>query len=221
MDKTKADWKRIKTCPEPTLRRLPTYYHYLRGLQSAGRDVVSCTHIAQALKLDPTQIRKDLQVTGIVGKPKVGYEVNALIPAIELFLGWRNISDAFLAGVGSMGTALLKYDRFREYGLNIVAAFDRNSAKIGMMIQDKQVLSIDKLADLARRMHIHIGIITVPAESAQEVADFMIEGGINAIWNFAPTNLIVPDTVIIENVHLASSLSVLSNKLKNLDRIKV
>jgi len=208
----------VNGIPVNTLRRLPSYLQYLRKLAARGRDVVSCTHLGEHLHLDPTLVRKDLQATGIVGKPKVGYSVPALIAAIEHLLGWDNVTDAFLVGAGSLGTALLGYDGFREHGLNIVAAFDVDPAKIGTTIHGKQVLPLDQFADLAARLHIHIGIITVPAESAQEVADLMVLSGIKAIWNFAPTDVQVPAGVIVENVRLSASLAVLSTRLAALLR---
>jgi redox-sensing transcriptional repressor len=202
-----------KATPGPTLRRLATYHHFLKRLEGIRREVVSCTHIAQELRLDPTQVRKDIEATGIVGKAKVGYDVGCLVRSIEEFLGWNNTTDAFLVGAGAMGTALLGYEGFRGLGLNIVAAFDANAAKIGTEVHGKTVLPIEKLVDLAQRMHVLIGIITVPGEAAQQVADRMLEGGIKAIWNFAPVPVNVPEDIIIENVHLSSSLAVLSSKL--------
>lgn len=199
--------------PEPTLRRLPGYHRFLKRLQGQGRPAVSCTHIADDLDLDPTQVRKDLAVTGIVGRPKVGYEVPALIAAIEHFLGWDSTTEAFLVGAGSLGTALMGYEGFREHGLSIVAAFDVDEAKIGGEVHGKRVMPLFKLANLAHRMHVHLGIITTPAEGAQQVADLMVEGGIRAVWNFAPVPLKVPEGVIVENVQLSSSLAVLSSKL--------
>jgi redox-sensing transcriptional repressor len=204
---------RFVQVPEPTLRRLPTYHGILKQFERQGRPVVSCTRIAEALGLDPTQVRKDLAVTGIVGKPKVGYVVADLVTAIEEFFGWHNVTDAFLAGVGSLGTALLGYDGFKQYGLNIVAAFDTDPEKIGTKVRGKQVLALTKLPDLARRMHVHLGIIAVPPDAAQEVADQMVSGGISGIWNFAPVALQVPDDIIVENERLASGLAVLSRKL--------
>lgn len=202
-----------KCAPEPTLRRLPSYHRFLKHLQKEGRGLVSCTHIAHDLDLDPTQVRKDLAYTGIVGKPKVGYEVPVLIAALESFLGWDNTTEAFLAGAGSLGTALLGYRGFREHGLDIIAAFDLDPAKIGESIHGKRVMPMQKLGDLARRMHVHLGIITTPAEGAQDAADLMAAGGIKAIWNFAPVSLKLPPGVIVENVQLSSSLAVLSSKL--------
>ncbi|MDI9585266.1 MAG: redox-sensing transcriptional repressor Rex [Acidobacteriota bacterium] len=204
--------------PVPALRRLPSYLRLLRTLQGLGREVVSCTHIAEELGLQPTQVRKDLQATGIAGRPKVGYPVQALIDAIEDTLGWRNATEAFLVGAGNLGSALLGYRGFAESGLEIVAAFDVDPAKVGTEIHGKAVLHLDKFADLVRRMHVHIGIITTPGEQAQEVADLMVRSGIKAIWNFAPADITVPDPVILENVSLSASLAVLSNRLETVLR---
>jgi len=204
--------------PVPALRRLPSYLRLLKALQSQGREVVSCTHIAEELGLQPTQVRKDLQATGTVGRPKIGYPVEALMEAIEDTLGWRNTTEAFLVGAGNLGSALLGYEGFGENGLEIVAAFDVDPAKVGTQIHGKAVLHLDKLADLVRRMHVHIGIITTPGEHAQAVADLMMRSGIKAIWNFAPADITVPEPIILESVSLSASLAVLSNRLETVLR---
>ena len=202
-----------RIAPEPTLRRLPVYLRHLKEHLEGRREFVSCTDIGQALKLEPTQVRKDLEVTGIVGRPRRGYRVDDLIAAVEGFLGFNNVNEAFLVGAGSLGAALLGYRRFEEYGLHIVAAFDSDPQKAGTTIHDKPVLDLDRLSDLARRMHVLIGVVTVPSEAAQVVADAMVEGGIRAIWNFAPVRLKVPDSVIVHNEDLYGSLASLSQKL--------
>lgn len=198
--------------PVPTLRRLPAYHHYLIQLRQAGRPVVSCTHIAEDLKLYPTQVRKDLAATGIVGRPKVGYDVGELIAAIETFLGWNDTRSAFLVGVGGLGSALIGYPGFAQQGFDIVAGFDVDPKKVGSSLHGKRVLPIEKLPGLARRMHVHLGINAVPASAAQATADLMVEGGIKAIWNFAPVGLKVPDGVVVHNEDLASSLAVFLQK---------
>jgi redox-sensing transcriptional repressor len=136
-----------------------------------------------------------------------------VIPILEEFLGWHHVHDACLAGAGSMGSALLGYRKFEQCGLNIVAAFDTDPEKIGKRIKGKQVLPLKKLASLASRMHVGMGIITVPAAEAQAVADLMVAGGIRAIWNFAPIRLRVPKHVIVHNEDLYCSLAGLSQKL--------
>jgi redox-sensing transcriptional repressor len=199
--------------PQPSLNRLPQYHHYLNELKTKGISRVSCSAIGRDLNLVPVQVRKDLQYTGIVGKPKTGYDVVELVQAIESFLGWNNVNEAFLVGAGNLGTALLGHERFSNFGLRIVAAFDTDPEKIGQWVRGKMVLPLDKLADLAQRMSIHLGIITAPAEYAQAIAEEMVKGGIQAIWNFAPVRLKVPPQVIVLNEDLYSSLASLSWKL--------
>ena len=203
----------IRPVSLPTVRRLPAYLRFLYALQARGREVVSCTHIAEELGLVSIQVRKDLAAIGIVGKPKIGYQLPALITAIRDFLGQNNTSDAFLVGAGCLGGALLGYDGFREYGLNLVAGFDINPAKIGTQIHGHEIFALEKLPDLAERMHILIGILAVPAAAAQDAANLMVLSGLRAIWNYTPVKLEVPDIVIVEDVKLAASLAVLSCRL--------
>jgi len=209
----RTDGTQVRTVSEPSLKRLPLYHRFLKEWQAAGRETVSCTDIGFDLDLDPTQIRKDLESVGIVGRPRIGYVLVNVIEGLEQFLGWKNINDAFLVGAGSMGSALLGYHKFEQCGLKIVAAFDLDPSKIGSRIHGKPVLLLDKLPDLARRMHVLLGIITVPAPEAQAVADLMVTGGIRAIWNFAPIRLRVPEPVIVHNEDLYCSLASLSQKL--------
>ncbi|MDD3807089.1 MAG: redox-sensing transcriptional repressor Rex, partial [Candidatus Marinimicrobia bacterium] len=175
---------------------------------------VSCTFIAQEMHLDPTQVRKDLALTGIVGKPRVGYSVVELIEKIKAFLGWDIQWNAFLVGVGNLGTAILGYRQFRTFGLNIVAAFDKDPRRIGKKVFGVNVFSVEKVSLFAREQKIDIGIITVGEEAAQEVADLLVEGLIKGIWNFAPKALVVPPDVIVENAQLSVSLGVLTSKMK-------
>src|ERR1017187_1476584 len=200
-----------RTVSEPTLKRLPLYHRFLKELLQREQEAVSCTDIGAELNLDPTQVRKDLEAAGISGRPRIGYATAAVVDGIEGFLGWKKVSEAFLVGAGSMGSALLGYRKFEECGLKIVAAFDSDPAKIGRKIHGKHVLALGKLADLTQRMHVLIGIITVPAEEA--VAELLVEGGVRAIWNFAPVRLRVPEHIIVHNEDLYCSLASLSQKL--------
>jgi redox-sensing transcriptional repressor len=203
----------LKGIPEPTLRRLPLYHRLLRRMAEEGMEMVSCTDIGRELKQDPTQVRKDLASTGAIGRPKVGYEVGETLTSIEEFLGWNNVREAFLVGVGRLGQALLGFERFNHHGLDIVAAFDTAPDVVGSQIEGHEVLPIEKMAGLARRMHVQLGIITVPEEAAQYAADLMVAGGIRAIWNFAPVTLEVPGHVKVQNEDLFASLAVLSRSL--------
>ncbi len=205
--------KPLRIAPTPSVRRMPRYLRCLHALRSDRVEWVSCTFLAQRLNVDPTLVRKDLALTGITGKPKVGYYLPDLITAVEKFIGWDNPEDAFLVGVGHLGTALLGFEGFARHGLNIVAGFDNDPGKIGREVAGKPVLEAAKLPDLAQRMHIRIGIITVGARNAQTVADLMLAGGIRAIWNFAPTPLDLPPGIILENEDLSGTLAVISRRL--------
>jgi redox-sensing transcriptional repressor len=207
--------------PQPSLKRLPQYHHYLVDLEARGTTRISCSAIGRDLNFIPVQVRKDLQYTGIIGKPKTGYAVRELIQAIESFLGWNNVNEAFLVGVGHLGTALLGHERFSRFGMKIVAAFDTDPAKIGNWIHETAVLPLEKLGDLSRRMSIHLGIITAPAEMAQAIADEMVKAGMQAIWNFAPVTLKVPEHIIVHNEDLYSSLASLSWKLARRFRVPI
>ncbi|MCX8021913.1 MAG: redox-sensing transcriptional repressor Rex [Syntrophorhabdaceae bacterium] len=215
MREDKRDTQVIKPIPEPTLRRLPVYYQYLKKLHNEGKvDFISATQIGNDLNIIPIQVRKDLEIAEATGKPKLGYSVTNLIKCIEEFLGWNNVTDAFLVGAGNLGSALLGYNGFKEYGLNIIAGFDNDENKVGKEIGGKMVFPIDKLPEMTRRMGIKIGILTVPAPYAQEVANIMIKAGIRAIWNFTHVKLNVPPNVIVQHENLAASLVVLSKRLR-------
>ena len=200
--------------PEPTLRRIPMYFQYLKRKKSERLDAISSTTMAADLSLNPIQIRKDLELIGAVGKPRTGYDIEILLAHMEDFLGYNNVKDAFIVGAGHLGQALLGYEGFEDYGLNIVAAFDSDPAKAGQVVAGKTILPMDKFEDMTRRMRIRIGILTVPAYEAQAACDRMIASGIKAIWNFTPYHLVVPGDVIVQHENMATSLAVLANKLE-------
>lgn len=202
--------------PEPTLRRLPAYLNLIRRLSREEVTQISSTTIAKELKLDSTQVTKDIAFTGITGKTRVGFDIVDLIDAIEEFLGFRKTDQAFLVGTGKLGSALVGYSGFNIKGLKIIAAFDVDKDLVGTEIDGVQVLHYKKMKNLAERMHVSIGIITTPASKAQEVADAMVEAGISGIWNFTPSNIKVPDTVVVENSSIYPNLAVLFNKMKQI-----
>ena len=208
--------KKLATIPVPTIRRLPLYHHYLSDRKKKGYESVSCTDISEHMNLASIQVRKDLAYTGIKGRPKTGYVVNELIDALEKFLGWRNLDDAILVGCGNLGASLLGYEGFKKYGFNIVLGFDNDRNKIGKQIHNIDIYPIELLPKIIEKMHIKIGIITVNAENAQEVAELMISGGIKAIWNFAPAALNLPEDIILQQHDMAAALAVLSKKLEGL-----
>ncbi len=200
--------------PLPSLKRLPVYHRYLTGLKEEGAENVSASDIGGELHFLPIQVRKDIALTGIIGKPKLGWNVNELINHIENFLGWNNNKKALIAGVGSLGASILKYQGFRESGLDIVAGFDINEKLIDKEVNGIKILNMADMPKLIKRMKIKIGIITTPASAAQETAKIMEEAGISAIWNFAPATLHLKKTTIILYESMVSSLAVLSKKIE-------
>jgi len=202
-----------KKISKSVLKRLPGYLAYLKSLPENGATHISATALANALGMGEVQVRKDLAMVSDGGRPKIGYLREALIEDIEQFLGYDNVTDAVLIGAGKLGQALMAYKGFDEYGLNIMAAFDRNP-KMDKTEEGKPVYNINKLTQFCRTNRVLMGIITVPAEGAQEVADQLITCGIKAIWNFAPTHLDVPAGILVQNENMATSLAVLSVHLQ-------
>jgi redox-sensing transcriptional repressor len=205
---------RGRDIPEASLRRLPIYYRFLQQMVIGGVGRVSCADLARGLGLDPTQVRKDIEMTGIVGKPKFGYPLVDLVGWLENFLGWNRPKSAVLAGAGSLGCALLGYEPFRNHGMELAAAFDIDAGKIGQRIHGKEVQPLMFLPDFVRRNQVLLGLIATPPDAAQSVADLMVTGGIRGIWNFAPVHIQVPERVVLQNEDLYHSLASLSFKLE-------
>ncbi len=207
----------LKPTSTQTLKRLPLYIDYLKTLPKNSASNISATSIAAALNMGEVQVRKDLAMVSTSGKPKIGYITMDLIKELEIFLGYDDVDDAVIIGAGKLGKALLDYEGFSEYGINIIAAFDIDESVVGETEKGKSILPLFKIEDLCRRLNVRIGIIAVPSKNAQAVCDLMIKSGILAIWNFAPTHLIVPEGILVQNENLASSLALLSKQLtKNL-----
>ncbi len=203
-----------KSASDSTLKRLPLYLYFLKSIADENLKFISCTNISQEFGFDPTQVRKDIAETGIVGIAKIGYKADDLINKIESFLGWNKVNEAFLVGIGDLGKTLLGYRNFRtENGLDIVAGFDNDDSRVGSYICHKRIFHISKLPELAKRMDVKIGLIAVPEKKAQEVADIMVEAGIKGIWNFSMTPLKVPEDVIVENTRFSTGLAILTNRL--------
>ena len=202
-----------KAISKSVLKRLPGYLAYLKNMPENAPPNISATALANALGMGEVQVRKDLAMVSDGGRPKIGYLRESLIDDIEQFLGYDNTTDAVLIGAGKLGQALMGYKGFDEYGLNILAAFDAAPA-MDRTEEGKPIYGIDKLAQFCRVNKVLMGIITVPAESAQAVADQLIAGGIKAIWNFAPVHLDVPSNILVQNENMATSLAVLSVHLQ-------
>lgn len=212
MSKTDSANSKISLVPEPALRRMPCYLTYLKLASKDGMKYVSSTQIARDMGVDPTQVTKDLSHTCIVGKTRVGYEVEPLIVELENFLRFNTMDCAYLFGAGSLGTALLLDHGLEQFGFSIVAAFDVNPDKIGLNIGGTTIYHLDNFPKV-KKSDVKIGIITVPVEHAQEVADMMVANGIEAIWNFTSVRIKVPDGIIVQNTSLYAHLAVIFNRL--------
>lgn len=207
--------------PEPALRRLPWYLAYVKLLNKQGIQHISSTQIAEKINVSAMQIAKDLSYVDISGKTRVGYETESLVKVLEDFLGFKRQHRAILFGVGSLGAALLSDSGLEQYGLNIIAGFDINPELFEKTINNIPVYDANNFIDLNSTLKADIGILAVPAEVAQAVSDFMIDGGVRAIWNFTPFRIRVPETVVLQNTSMYAHLAVMFNRMKDVkDQIK-
>ena len=202
-----------KEISKSVLKRLPGYLSYLKGLPDGTATYISATALANALGMGEVQVRKDLAQVSDGGRPKIGYLREKLIEDISQFLGYDNTTDAILIGAGKLGQALLGYSGFEAYGLNILAAFDA-APQADKTDDGKPIYNISELESFCKSHKVLMGIITVPAQYAQQVCDRLIENGIKAVWNFAPAHLDVPANILVQNENMATSLAVLSMHLQ-------
>lgn len=198
--------------PQISLQRMPQYLNYLKGM-SANKRHVSSGHIAEALGLGEVLVRKDLAYTSAVGRPRVGYVTVELIAAIEDFLCCNGRKNAVIVGYGALGKALLGYNGFSHYGIEMVAAFDNDREKINLSDTDKPVYFVGELNEKVKEYNAVLAVVCVPAASAQEVTDLLVNSGIKAILNFAPINLKVPDGVEVRQIDMAANLAILSSSI--------
>ena len=199
-----------KNIPIIALQRMPIYLNYLRKLPKDGERYISSGGLAAALGLGEVLVRKDLAYTDCVGKPKVGYDVQELIAALEDFLCCYNNKTAVIVGVGGLGKALLSYNGFDAYAIKVIAGFDKDEKKIGNTIAGKPVYDVADLKEKIAELGAFLAIICVPEHSAQSVCDSLAKTGIKAVLNFAPVSLNAPDGVIVRNIDLAANLAVLA-----------
>lgn len=191
-----------KKFSDKVINRLTLYHCILTDYILNNVEFISSPQIANLLKIDDSQVRKDISLLNNVGKCRVGYIAKELKENIEKTLGFEKPKDAFIIGAGNLGSALAKYSNFSNYGLNVLALFDNDALKVGMKVNNKEVFHISKLPNLAERLSVEIAILTVPREYAQKTADYLIQSNIKYIWNFTPTVLSVPNDVQVWNENL-------------------
>ena len=199
------------------VRRLPRYRRYLNELRKEGVEKISSNELSDLIGYTASQIRQDLNTFGGFGQQGYGYSVEYLFQEINKILGLDREYKTVVVGVGNLGQAITNYTYYYKIGFNIVGLFDVNPKLIGMSINDVLVRDFSELADFVKEKDIDIGVICVNRENAQKVADVLIEAGVEGIWNFAPVDLTIPDTVAVENVHLSESLHTLSFQIRSLE----
>ena len=191
------------------IKRLPKYHRYLGDLMKNDVDRISSKELGEKIGFTASQIRQDLNCFGDFGQQGYGYNVKELHAQISSILGLDKEYKAVLIGAGNIGQAVANYTRFDDLGVRIAKIFDVNPKLVGMKIRDIEIREIDELENTLKEEHIDLGVICVPQNNAQNVADELIKGGVKAIWNFAPVDLVLPDEIRVENVHLSDSLMTL------------
>lgn len=200
--------------PVPTIKRFPSYLRLLLHYQQEGHQWISATALADDLSLTAVQVRKDVAATGVEGKPKIGFEIEPLIAAIRHTLGWDYETKAILVGAGNLGSAFARYDGFSHYGFRIVAIFDSDPQKKGLLLGSLQVQPASEIASYLAQTGIDLALLAVPANVAQQVADELLTMGIKAFWNFSPRKLKLPADILVQRTDLATSFAVLSAQYK-------
>ena len=199
------------------IRRLPRYYRYLGELLDEGVERISSGELSKRMRVTASQTRQDLNNFGGFGQQGYGYNVRFLREEISKILRLDQIHNMVLVGVGNLGQAITNYTYYYKIGFNIIGLFDANPEIIGKVINDVEVMDSADLEDYVKRENIDIGIICVNRENAQKVADALVSGGVKGIWNFAPIDLVIPENVALESVHLSDSLHALSFMIKRMN----
>ena len=202
--------------PSPAVQRLSLYLRQLEEMAAQGIQKTSSRQLAEALKRDSAQVRKDLAYFGQFGRPGVGYRVEPLIEALRRILGTDRTWRVVVIGAGDMGRALLRYKGFLSKGFELIAAFDISSSKVGIKVGLAQVYPLDELERIIAANSVKLAVVAVPTEAAQQVTDRLCAAGVMGILNFAPIMLDVPEGVTVAPVDLAAKMEQLSFRVTGL-----
>ncbi|MGL4849938.1 MAG: redox-sensing transcriptional repressor Rex [Clostridium sp.] len=197
------------------IKRLPKYHRYLNELLRNDVDRISSKELGEKIGFTASQIRQDLNCFGDFGQQGYGYNVRELASKISTILGLDKDHTGVIVGAGNIGQAIANYTRFGKMSFDLKGIFDANPKLNGIKIRDIGIEDIDELEGFLEGNKIDIGVVCVPRINAQKVSDILVAGGVKAIWNFAPVDLVVPNDVIVENVHLSESLLTLIYLLHN------
>lgn len=208
----RKDSKRLRRV---VLERLMRYYRWLSEPKRKPLRTVTSAQIAEALDIDPTQVRKDFGAIGLLGMGRVGFEVCEVCRGIRYVLGFDQTYEAVLIGAGHLGSALVAYEAFENYGLDIVAVFDNDPKKTGSTVAGRTVKSMRSLKPFIRKHDIRVAILTTPAAVSQQLTDRLVSAGVKAIWNFTPTRVTAPPDVLVRNEHISLGLSQIAYHFTN------
>lgn len=209
-----------KEISRAVIKRLPRYYRYLGELLDDGVERISSNELSDRMQVTASQIRQDLNNFGGFGQQGYGYNVKFLYHEIGKILGLDKTYNMIILGAGNLGQALANYVRFEKRGFRVIGMFDVNPQLIGKKIRGIEIRMLDELPEFLEQNDIQIATLTLPKAAAEEVAIKLVESGIKAIWNFAHTDLNLPDDVVAENVHLSESLMQLSYNITKYQREK-
>ena len=212
--------KKTTRLSDATINRIPLYLRALQELNEKDWYIISSNDLADLVGVQPAQLRKDLSYLGEFGTRGVGYDISHLKNQLSNRIGLTKKWSIAVIGAGRLGQALIRYQEFKKYDLDIRAVFDNDPSKIGKKIESKYILDISEIKNVVEEEGIQIGIITTPAESAQLAAKLLVEAGIKAILNFTPTSIEVPDKVQVRHVDLSVELQILIFKLMRENLIK-
>ncbi|MCP3742492.1 redox-sensing transcriptional repressor Rex [Rossellomorea sp. BNER] len=201
--------------PQATAKRLPLYYRFIQNLHSSGKQRVSSKELSEAVKVDSATIRRDFSYFGALGKKGYGYNVNYLLSFFRKTLDQDALTKVVLIGVGNLGTAFLHYNFIKNNNTKIEMAFDVVEEKIGTEIGEVPVYNMDELEEKLEGADIEVAILTVPAQSAQNITDRLVSSNVKGILNFTPARLSVPDHIRIHHIDLAVELQSLVYFLKH------
>jgi redox-sensing transcriptional repressor len=201
---------RPEQVPNPAVRRLSLYLRQLEAFKKKDRRTISSKQLGESLGLTDAQVRKDFAYFGQFGHPGIGYRVDDLITQVKRILGTDKIWNVLLVGAGNLGRALLAYRGFEQKGFRLAAVFDADASKVGKKHGPFDIQPLEELVDTIQKLNIRLGIIAVPADSAQTVADQLVAAGLRGLLNFAPISITVPPDVALNAVDLAVQLEQLS-----------
>lgn len=205
-----------KKISSAVIKRLPRYYRYLSELLEKGIDRISSQELSRKMNVTASQIRQDFNNFGGFGQQGYGYNVEVLRREIGKILGLDKKYNVIILGAGNLGHALANYSGFARRGFLVSAIFDVDKEKVGQKVGELIVRDMTTLEEYIKENLIDIVALTLPKSKAPEVAKELVKMGIHAFWNFAATDLNLPENVVVENVHLAESLMRLSYNIANL-----